>query len=70
MPASQIFRYASITLGVEVSRVPALIVMRPRSLSEGIPQATVSYGFQSTQSVVQAVRDGSYDGPGATYYPN
>jgi hypothetical protein len=69
VPASQISRYSSITLGVEVSRVPALIVMKPRSLSEGISQATVSYGFQSKQSIVQAVRDASYDGPPATYHP-
>jgi hypothetical protein len=70
VPVSQIARYASITLGVEVSRVPALIVMRPRSLSEGTPQASVTYGFQSKQSIVQAVRDASYDGPAATYHPD
>ncbi len=46
VPASQIYRYASITLGVEVSRVPALVVMRPRNLSDGTPQATVSFGFR------------------------
>jgi hypothetical protein len=69
VPSSQIYRYASITLGVEVSRVPALVVMRPRNLSGGTPQASVSYGFQSTQSVLQAVRDGSYHGPGETYHP-
>ncbi|HWB68792.1 MAG TPA: hypothetical protein VG518_02330 [Solirubrobacterales bacterium] len=70
VPVSQIADYASITLGVEVSRVPALIVMRPRSLSEGTPQASVSYGFQSKQSIVQAVRDAGYDGPPATYHPD
>lgn len=69
VPVSQISRYAAITLGVEVSRVPALVVMRPRSLSKGTPQATVNYGFQSRQSIVQAVRDASYDGPEATYHP-
>lgn len=70
VPASQIFRYASIALGVEVSRVPALVVMRPRNLSEGTPQATVTFGFRSTESVIQAVRDASYDGPAETYHPN
>ena len=70
VPVSQIFRYAAITLGVEVSRVPALVVMRPRSLSEGTPQASVSYGFQTRQTIVQAVRDASYNGPAATYHPN
>jgi hypothetical protein len=67
--ASQIYRYAAITLGVEVSRVPALVVMRPRKLSKGEPQATVSYGVQTPQDIRQAVRDASYDGPGATYHP-
>ena len=37
----------AITLGVDVTRVPALIVMRPKRLSDGTPQATVNYGFQS-----------------------
>ena len=69
VPASQIYRYSAITLGVEVSRVPALVVMRPHRLSEGTPQATVTYGFQTEQGVVQAVRDASYDGPPATYHP-
>ena len=63
VPASQVSRYAAITLGVDVNRVPALIVMRPKRLSEGVPQASVSYGFQSPQSVVQAVKDASYNGP-------
>jgi hypothetical protein len=70
VPASQIARYGAITLGVEVQRVPALIVMRPRSLSDGNPQASVTYGYQSPQSMEQAVRDARYDGPSATYYPN
>jgi hypothetical protein len=70
VPAKQIARYAAITLGVEVQQVPALIVMRPRRLSEGNPQASVSYGFQTPQSVVQAVEDASYKGPEATYHPN
>ncbi len=69
VPASKIYRYAAISLGVEVSRVPALIVMRPRNLSKGTPQATVSYGLQTPQDVSQAVSDASYNGPGATYHP-
>ncbi len=69
VPAKQIYRYAAITLGVEVSRVPALVVMRPRKLSDGIPQATVDYGLQTPQDVELAVRDAGYAGPGATYHP-
>ncbi len=70
VPAKQIARYGAITLGIDVQRVPALVVMRPRRLSGGTPQASVSYGFQSAQAVEQAVRDASYNGPEATYHPN
>jgi hypothetical protein len=69
-PAKDIARYAAITLGVDVNRVPALVVARPRALSGGTPQATVSYGFQSPAAIVQAVVDASYNGPAATYHPN
>jgi hypothetical protein len=70
VPVKQIARYAAITLGVDVTQVPALVVMRPKHLSDGTPQASVIYGFQATQSVDQAIRDASYKGPEATYHPN
>jgi len=70
VPAHQIARYASVTIGLNVSRVPALVVMRPRQLSGGTPQATVAYGYQTPQTVLQDVRDASYQGPEATYHPN
>lgn len=70
VPASQISRYAAITLGTEVDKVPALVVVRPKQLSEGVPQATVLYGFQSLQSLTQEVRDASYSGPTVGYDPN
>jgi hypothetical protein len=70
VPAKQIARYGAITLRTDVQRVPALVVMRPRHLSRGTPQASVSYGYQSAQAVDQAVRDASYNGPEATYNPN
>ena len=70
VPAKQIFRYAAITLGADVQQVPALVVMKPRRLSGGVPQASVDYGFQTPQSVVQAVIDAGYKGPEATYHPN
>jgi hypothetical protein len=69
VPAKHIARYAAITVGLDLNRVPALVVMKPRGLSGGVPQATVDYGFQTPQSVVQAVRDASYKGPEATYHP-
>lgn len=70
IPASKIARYAAITVGVEVQQVPALIVMRPRHLSGGTPQASVSYGFQTTQSALQAIIDATYKGPEVPYHPN
>jgi hypothetical protein len=70
VPAKQISRYASITVGLDVSQLPALIVMRPKSLSHGQPQATVAYGYQTPQSVYQTIIDASYRGPeGGTYHP-
>lgn len=69
-PLRQLPRYAALTIGLDLNRVPALVVMRPRKLSNGIPQATVDYGFQTPASVVQAVRDASYTGPEQTYHPD
>jgi len=61
--AGQIARYSRITQGVNVDRVPALIVLRPRHLTDGTPEAILSYGFRGPQSVEQAVRDALYKGP-------
>jgi len=70
VPAAQIARYAAITVGLEVNRVPALVVMRPKRLSNGAPQASVDYGFQTSQGLQQAVQDAAYDGRELTYHPN
>lgn len=70
VPAKQIARYAAVTVGLDVNRVPALVVMRPKRLSDGTPQATVDYGFQTPQGVVQAVTDANYHGREVTYHPN
>jgi hypothetical protein len=70
VPAKQIARYAAITLGTEVQQVPALVTMRPRGLGGDVPQASVDYGFQTAQSVVQAVVDARYKGPEETYHPD
>jgi hypothetical protein len=61
--AKHIARYARITEGVSVERVPALVVLRPRRLSDSAPSASVSYGFRGPDSVDQAIRDALYDGP-------
>jgi hypothetical protein len=68
-PASQISRYAAVTEGVGVNRVPALVVIRPKRLHQTVPTASVSYGFQSGQSIVQAVVDAGYKGPTLAYHP-
>jgi len=70
VPAKQIYRYAAITVGLDVNRVPALVVMRPKAVSGGTPQASVDYGFQTAQGVLQAVQDAAYDGREVTYHPN
>lgn len=70
VPVRQVARYASITLGLDLNRVPALVVVRPRQLSGGVVQASVDYGFQTPQTAIQAVRDASYKGPEETYHPD
>ncbi len=70
VPAREIARYAAITVGLDVNRVPALVVMKPKKLSGGTPQATVDYGIQTPQSVVQAVLDANYHGREISYHPN
>ncbi|HEX4464034.1 MAG TPA: hypothetical protein VH042_05265 [Solirubrobacterales bacterium] len=70
VPAKRIADYAAITLGLDVNRVPALVVMRPKKLSGGTPQASVDYGFQTSENVLQAVRDAAYEGRELTYHPN
>jgi hypothetical protein len=68
--ASGIARYSRITEGLDINRVPALIVVRPRPLAHGTPTAIVSYGFRGPASVEQAVRDALYHGPSnLPYYP-
>jgi hypothetical protein len=69
VPASKISRYAAVTEGVGVNRVPALVVVRPKHVHQTIPTASVSYGFQSGQSIVQAVIDAGYKGPTLDYHP-
>jgi hypothetical protein len=68
-PASEISRYAAVTEGVGVDRVPALVVIRPKRLHQVVPTASVSYGFQSGQSIIQAVIDAGYRGPTLAYHP-
>ena len=68
--AGHVSRYSRIASGVDLDRVPALIVMRPQKLTHGTPTATVSYGFRGPASVAQAIADALYTGPtNVPYYP-
>lgn len=68
--AGHVSRYSRIASGVDLDRVPALIVLRPQKLTHGTPTATVSYGFRGPASVAQAIADALYKGPtNVPYYP-
>jgi hypothetical protein len=68
--AQYIARYAWLTQGVNVTDLPALVVLRPRKLSKGAATASVSYGFRDSESVLQAVKDELYRGPtNRPYHP-
>jgi len=69
VPAARISHYAAITEGVGVDRVPALVVVTPRHLDQTVPTASVSFGFQSPESIAQAVIDAGYKGPTVDYHP-
>lgn len=69
VPAAKISRYATIAEGVGVDRVPALVVVAPKNLKKTVPTASVSYGFQSSQSIAQAVIDAGYKGKTLDYHP-
>lgn len=62
--------YSRIAEGVDLDRIPAIIVLEPKRQTEGrLPTATVHYGFRNQVSVEQAVRDALYDGKELPYHP-
>ena len=67
--SKDIARYSRITAGVSVSRVPALVVIRPRKLTGSVPTASVSYGFRGPKSVATALDDALYEGGQVPAYP-
>jgi hypothetical protein len=69
VPVREIARYSAVTSGVDVDRVPALVVLTPKRLAQGIPTASVHYGYQTPESVIQAVIDAGYKGPTLAYHP-
>jgi hypothetical protein len=70
--AKGIADYSRIAQGVRIDRVPALVVIQPKKLTEGtLPEATVSYGYRGSQTIDQAIRDAGYKGrDNLPYYPN
>ena len=68
--AKHIARYAWLTQGVNVTDLPALVVLRPRGGKNAAATASVSYGFRDSASVLQAVEDELYKGPtNVPYHP-
>lgn len=68
--AKEAARYSRITLGVNLDRAPALVVLSPRDArKDGTPVASVSYGYRGFDSVMQTIRDARYKGPDLPYYP-
>ena len=56
--------------GVDVNRVPALIVLRPRHLTHGTPDGQRQLRLPGPTASSQAVRDALYKGPtNLPYYP-
>lgn len=62
-------KYSRITLGVAVSRTPALVVLRPRKLTDSVPTASVEYDLTGIESVKQAIHEAFYDGGTVSAYP-
>jgi hypothetical protein len=69
VPVKQIDRYAALTFGMQVQRVPALVVLRRKSLSKTGPEASILYGYQAPARIKLAVREASYKGPSGSYHP-
>lgn len=69
VPTHQLAHWVSIAQGVDLNRVPALVVIRPKHLDHGFDAASVHYGFQSSESIVQAVVDARYRGGTLAYHP-
>lgn len=69
IPVRRVARYASITQGVQLERVPALIVISPKRLDHGVTAASIRYGYQTSESVMQAVKDANYKGGTLPYHP-
>jgi hypothetical protein len=61
--ALHVTHYSRIAVGVDLDRVPAIVVLKPDKKHSDTPTATVSYGFHGAGSIEQAIRDAHYKGP-------
>ncbi len=68
-------KYSRIAEGVNLDRIPAIIVLHPLDgkLAKGqeapLPQASVAYGYRGPESVRQTVEDVLYEGKQLAYDP-
>lgn len=69
VPTHELARYVTIAQGVDLNRVPALVVIRPKNLDKGFDTAIVQYGFQNPESIDQAVVDARYHAGTLPYHP-
>ncbi|MBS1886857.1 MAG: hypothetical protein JSU06_06680 [Actinobacteria bacterium] len=69
VPAKEVARYVSITQGLQLNRLPAFVVLRPKQLDKHVATASIQYGFQNPQSVAQAIVDARYHGGTLAYHP-
>ncbi len=70
--AKNVASYSRIAQGVDLQQTPALVVLRPKKLTEnsGQPTASIDYGFRGPDSVNQTVEDALYKGRSdLPYYP-
>lgn len=70
--AQEVSDYSRVTQGVDLDRIPAIVVIHPKQGKTGpreLPVASVSYGYRGQQSVEQVVRDALYDGKQLPYHP-
>jgi hypothetical protein len=67
---SNVSRYTQITQAINLDRVPALVILRPKRLTGGTATATVSYGFRDVQSVQQEITDALFNGRTVGYSPD
>jgi hypothetical protein len=63
--AKNLTDYSRIAVGVDLNRVPAIVVLEPSKKGKkgANPQATVTYGFHGVGSIEQAIRNAKYSGP-------